>query len=322
MDNSSPDTKLLPAKEPSSDELANLDPTKEIGRNRFATVNNLFQRLLQPFKLTPQEKRLALISFASAFAITTYSVISQTQSPDSSLRIEIIEDYPDEDSTVDYTNRDSLILQYEVRQELNKFQNDYPRIMFTLHWRGLVEKVVQDPRLKIPKSEQPSWVRNLLGIIFVESGGNPFATSNLKIDPAKGLTQVRGQTADEIAHQYQIRKYDLYNSWDNVFLGLAHQLNLSYRYGKELGIWAHHLGSGNMDAALRVYLISQLKLPIDEVDNQILVKFIKTYDIRVEKLLSSPAVTATLKSRQAFTDSTERYFYRVLAAQKAMGTTG
>ena len=60
--------------------------------------------------------------------------------------------------------------------------------------------------------------------------------------------------------------------------------------------------------------------------NQILRGLIQTYDIKVAKLLSSPAVTATLKSRQALEDSTERYYYRVLAAERVcdqiMGTTG
>lgn len=326
MDENDLDITLLPPVEQNSNQFP-------IGRNRFASAADLFQRLLLPFKLTPQEKRQALLSLATAFTITTYIDPLNSRGPvqisASVPKIEIIEDYLDEDSIVDYTNRDSLILQYEVNQELASYQRDYLRIMLTSHWKGLVENVVQDPRLKIAKNEQGFWVRTILGIIFVESGGNPFATSSLPLDPARGLVQVRSATADELAGQYKIPQYDLYKSWDNVFLGLIHQLKLADRYGNELSIWAHHLGSGNMDAALRAYLNHELKLPVTSVDaifsslngNQILLKLIKTYDIRVEKMLTSPAVTSTLKSRGAFENSTERYFYRVLAAQKAMGTT-
>lgn len=322
MDENGLDINLLPPEQ---------NGDQDIGRNRFASVTDLLQRLGLPFKLTPQEKRQALLSLAAAFAITTYIDPLDYRSPVQFNAPEIsqppsshlpgVENEEPEDAIVDYTG-------YEVNQELANYQRDYLRIMLTSHWKGLVENVVQDPRLKIAKNEQGFWTRTILGIIFVESGGNPFATSSLPLDPARGLVQVRSATADELAGQYKIPQYNLYNSWDNVFLGLTHQLKLADRYGNELSIWAHHLGSGNMDAALRAYLVSELNLPISRVadifsspnGNQILTDLIKNYDIRVGKLLASPAVTATLKSKQAFGNSTERYFYRVLAAQKAMGT--
>lgn len=206
--------------------------------------------------------------------------------------------------------------------ELKQFKNDKERINKTLAWKNMVELIVADPRLNIAVKDREFWTNRMLQIIFVESGGNPNASSGI----AFGLTQLKPSTAEEVARQYQIPKYERYNGWDNAFLGLAHQLNLAKRYGPELAAWVHHLGSGNMDTALKTYLIQEKKLPITEVDeifnspntNQLVLRYINTYQIIPEKLLASSAVTGKLKQIGAFEDQTDRYYFRLTAAKQAM----
>ena len=65
MDENGPDIKLLPPPEQSSDQFP-------IGRNRFFSLPDLFQRLLLPFQLTPQEKRMALVSMLTATTVGLY----------------------------------------------------------------------------------------------------------------------------------------------------------------------------------------------------------------------------------------------------------
>lgn len=214
-----------------------------------------------------------------------------------------------------------------ITKELKRFKNDEVRINRTLGWENMVKQIVADPRLNIPPKDRQFWKDRMLEIIFVESGGNPNADSGM----AKGLTQLRPATAKELVEIYGIPKsgpyaYNLKNGFDNIFLGLAHQLNLSKRYGRELGLWAHHLGSGNMDQALRTYLISVLKLDVSQIDhifaslnsNQLLLKYIEEYQITPKKLLDSPAVTGKLKEIGAFGDDTQHYWPRLKAAGLAM----
>lgn len=213
-------------------------------------------------------------------------------------------------------------LKKSIAGQVEIYTNDQVRIENTLQWKNMVKQIVTDPRLDIPQQDRQYWIQTMLKIIFVESGGNSKADSRL----AKGLTQLRPTTAKEAAEQYQIPGYDLYNPWDNTFLGLALQLNLAEHFGKNLSLWAHHLGYGNMEEAIKTYLISVEKLRMDEVnkifqsqDNKLLRKYIEEYGITLEKLLTSPAVTGKLKQINAFEDQTEHYYPRLVAAGKAMG---
>lgn len=185
----------------------------------------------------------------------------------------------------------------------------------------MMKQIVADERLKIPKLKRDYWVDHMLKIIFIESGGNPEASSGI----AFGLTQLRDSTADEVAREYQIPIYDIYkNAWDNAFLGTAYQLKLAKWYGPELAVWTHHLGPGNMNTVLRTYFISNLKLPISNVDDLFfdpnkLSQAIKEYNITPKGLLDSPAVTAKLKQTGAWGDQTWEYYPRYRAAGIGMG---
>lgn len=202
-----------------------------------------------------------------------------------------------------------------IGKQLKLYQNDKLRIKNTLQWAEMMEMIVNDKRLNIQGSEKTFWKQRMLEIIFVESEGNPKASSGL----AYGLTQLKPSTAKEAAQRLGIAKYDLYNGWDNAFLGLAHQRNLAERYGPDLGAWTHHLGSGNMDLALKTYLIQVKKLPVKDVDLTMASELIKKYQITPFVLLKEPAVTAALKYAGAFGDQTQEYFKRIIASGKAMG---
>ena len=212
-------------------------------------------------------------------------------------------------------------LKISVDKEYKNFINDSERIERTMQWKKMIEAVVSDSRLNIPESEKPYWINTMLGITFVESGGNPKANSGI----AFGLTQLQVDTAKDVANQYQIPTYNLFNSWDNLFLGTAHQLNMAKLYGKDLGPWVHHLGIGNMTKAVITYLSSVQKLPLSEIDrlltdptNQSLRNSIEMYQITPIKLLSSPAVTGMLKAQNAFDDDTEYYPPRLEAANEVL----
>lgn len=226
-------------------------------------------------------------------------------------------------------------LKTSVSGEFENYRHDKKRVERTLQWKNMIEQIVKDPRLGINPQDQQYWINTMLEIIFVESGGNSNASSfvesggnpNASSPVAYGLTQLKAETARQVANQYQIPKYDLYNGWDNVFLGLAHQLYMEKLYGRELAKWIHHLGMGNGTQAIITYLVSSEKLPIWEVDrifqdptNQLLRQYIEKYQITPEKLLKSPTVTGKLKQIGAFDDDTQHYPARLRAAAEAMKT--
>ncbi|MBI2019530.1 transglycosylase SLT domain-containing protein [Candidatus Daviesbacteria bacterium] len=204
--------------------------------------------------------------------------------------------------------------QEEINKQFELYRNDEIRIKNTLRWESTLNLIVQDKRLGIPADQRDWWKKRMLEIIFVESEGNPKASSGI----AHGLTQLKTSTAKESARRSGVLKFDIYNSWDNAFLGLEHQLNLAQRFGT-LSLWAHHLGWGNMDLAVQTYLVKVVKMPVRDFDDQKLPEYINQYKITPFVLLKEPAVTAALKSVGAFEDKTEKYFAWLVAAGKAMG---
>lgn len=204
--------------------------------------------------------------------------------------------------------------QEEISRQFKIYQNDKIRIKNTLRWEPTLDLIVKDKRLNIPLSERDYWKKRMLEIIFVESEGNPKASSGI----AFGLTQLKTATAKEAAQRSGVLSFDIYNGWDNSFLGLTHQLNLAKRYGV-LSLWTHHLGSGNMDLAVKTYLIKVKKMPVKDFDENKLIDYINQYKITPFMLLKEPAVTAALKNAGAFGDQTEKYFAWLVAAGQAMG---
>lgn len=207
-----------------------------------------------------------------------------------------------------------------VPENLKAFAQNPEKVKNTLRWKNMMEQIVADKRLSIPPSQRAFWVSHMLKIIFIESGGDPEASSGI----AFGLTQLKPSTANEMAREYQIPEYDIYqNAWDNSFLGTAYQLEMAGRFGPEIGAWAHHLGQGSMNQAIRTYLVSNLGLPVGLVDEvlekeDLLLKYIKDYRITPEKLLNSPAVTGKLKAMGTWGDWTWEYPGRFQAAGIAM----
>lgn len=195
--------------------------------------------------------------------------------------------------------------------KLKPFGDVLERAKDVLEEESWIRGIVDDPRLKIPETEKDFWVKRMLALIAIESQGRIHATSGI----AFGFTQLKKETADEIAKQYQIPSYDLYNPWDNTFLGLAHQLKLADRYGKDLSIWAHHLGSGNMDEIILAYL-KPIVPPTDSIvkkgisSNSQLKMYIEHYGITSQSLLKSPKVKEKLIEIGANQDETDQYWLR------------
>ena len=193
---------------------------------------------------------------------------------------------------------------------------DVRRLTNTLTWVDLLELIVKDPRLQIAEKDRAGWILNMLALTHQESGGRPQASSGI----AFGLTQLLPSTADEIARQYQIPQHNLENSWDNTFLGLAYQLNMTSQFGKELGITSHFIGPGNTKFALRTYFISVLKLPVNQVDavlnsNKILAESVDFYQITPSVLFNSPAVSGALKEKGISPKAALDYYNGVKGAE-------
>lgn len=169
--------------------------------------------------------------------------------------------------------------------------------------------------VKIP----PEWRKVFAGLVFVESGGKPAASSGV----ALGLSQLQGIAAEEANQTARLLGYDLKNPLDNTTLGLTYLFNSAQRVNFEpgLSIWSYHLGPTGMRLAIRQYLLSELKLPAEEIDQKLsnspmraTAEYTKTYKLNPTKLLSSQAVVNCLKANNYYNDTTNEYFNKVAAA--------
>ncbi|MEK7617412.1 MAG: transglycosylase SLT domain-containing protein [Patescibacteria group bacterium] len=129
-----------------------------------------------------------------------------------------------------------------------------------LAWKGIVENVVDDPRLNIPQQDKTFWVNRILATSKLESNGIADAVADTNysqfVDEDQtglGPTQITPKTARAIASKYQISEYNLLKTWDNFFLGTAYQIELAQMFGKDLAGWAYHIGMGRMDIAKKTF---------------------------------------------------------------------
>lgn len=182
----------------------------------------------------------------------------------------------------------------------------------------------------------------LLGLIFVESGGNPEAIAGKpnrkrgeKIDEkkdkekARGLCQVRPDTAKEIAGRLGLRLSDdsLFDPQINITLALEYLDHLYNKLFPDLGIafWAYHLGEGSMTLAIKTYLTEELKVPevvikavLSNKERPGTFKLIKDYNLTFLELIDSEKVREELKIKNTFNDDTEFYVPRIGAAMKLL----
>lgn len=182
----------------------------------------------------------------------------------------------------------------------------------------------------------------LLGLIFVESGGNPDAIadkpdrkSGEKIEgkdknKARGLCQVKPDTAKETARKsgLQINTDSLFDPETSITLALEYLDRLYTKLFPDLGIafWAYHLGEGNMALAIETHLTEDIKIPKTPVSDVLLnketpgtFKLIRDYNITFSKLVNSGKVREKLKAKDAFNDDTEAYVPRIAAAMQFLG---
>lgn len=212
------------------------------------------------------------------------------------------------------------------------------RINRTLRYKDMVMSVARRRGFK-----QDSPVPELLlGLIFVESGGNPDAIAGKPnrrhgekmeikdIKRARGLCQVRPNTAREVAERLSLRISDnsLFDPQTNITLALEYLDHLYNKLFPDLGIafWAYHLGEGNMTAAIETYLTEELRVPKATVDAVLSNKeragtfnLAKDYNLTFLKLINSQKVREKLKTREAFNDDTKFYVPRIGAAMRLLG---
>ena len=196
----------------------------------------------------------------------------------------------------------------------------------------LVRNIVNDVRLNIPQQDKDFWVKRMLGIIAIESESGVHASSGV----AFGLVQLKQETANELAGEYKMPTPNLFNPVENIFFGIAYQIKWADRYGKDLALWTHHLGSGNMDEVLLAYL----KPLLPEGDsltekgissNAQLKRYIEHYGVTTEVLINdlfskNSIVKKRLIELKAYNDKTDQYWlkYRDVmdAIAQVQGTRG
>lgn len=213
------------------------------------------------------------------------------------------------------------------------------RINRTLKYREMIITISK----KLGFKENSAVPELLLGLIFVESGGNPDAISGkanrkrndeIKAEDkgsARGLCQVRPDTAKEVARRLGLQFDDnsLFNPETNITLALEHLDHLYKRLFPNLGVafWAYHLGEGNMALAIETYLTGEVKVSKAIVDAILLNKekagtfdLVKNYELDFLKLINSKKVRERLRREKAFNDDTEFYVPRIGAAVRLLAS--
>lgn len=202
------------------------------------------------------------------------------------------------------------------------------RINNSIRWQAMIKAEADKLGFK-----PNSFVRRIMpAIIFVESEGDPEAES----DVAYGLGQLKPQAAEQTAKENSLKwpadqasqKILLYDPKTNINLSLLYLHHLYERFpDPSLTIWTYHLGELNMGNAIAAYAKQVAKRPIAEVMtkfndplNWATVHYIQSERLNLMNMLTSPAVTAELKMRNAFNDDTQHYVTRVLAAEYLIRT--
>lgn len=212
------------------------------------------------------------------------------------------------------------------------------RIERTLEYKDMVMDVAR----KLGFKKDSPVPELLLGLIFVESGGNPDAIAGkpnrksgeeIKAEDdkkARGLCQVKPDTAKEAAERLgvHIDSNSLFNPEINITLALEHLDHLYNDLFPDLGIafWAYHLGEGNMALAIETYLVEELKVPQVLVDGVLsnkettgTFKLVKDYNLTFLELINSEKVKERLRKKKAFNDDTEFYVPRIGAGMRFLG---
>lgn len=176
------------------------------------------------------------------------------------------------------------------------------------------------------------WRQILAGLILVESSGNPQAISkDEKGNPiAYGLCQLKMKVAAEAARELKIpwNPDKLLDKDTNLQLGCYYLMKMIRLYPDcSLAIWSYHLGSGNMDAAIRQFVYDRAKDKTELDQAQAIFGtpfppgtsiFTKKYQLTAAKLQNDQTVKQELTSRGATQDDTFNYLYKVVGATLAL----
>lgn len=124
----------------------------------------------------------------------------------------------------------------------------------------------------------------IFSVINIESHFNKDALSN---KGAVGLMQILPSTADEVAKRVGIKKFDLKNPKDNIFLGTAYLSSLIEKFkDKTLALCSYNAGPANVNSWLAKYSsdgVNLDKIPFPETENYIK-KFEQNYKFYSKKV--------------------------------------
>jgi len=142
-----------------------------------------------------------------------------------------------------------------------KSQTGYEkRVSDTLFFKNMIAVAEQ----KLRSDTNPRLSELLLGMIFVESKGDPNAVPpkeklprNVKDkDIPKGLCQIKMSTVEDLG--ISVFSSDLFDPEKNISFGLLHLERLFRLFpDPSLAFWAYHLGEGNMVEAIEEYVVRE-----------------------------------------------------------------
>ncbi|GEM_PF-2559104 len=221
----------------------------------------------------------------------------------------------------DYLSEERAGLDARVGEEVSLIENIWSEeeLKNTLErcegYRSIVNGVASE--LELDQDFRKSGIIDLIpNLIFVESNGKPESVSDAI--GAKGLCQLKDDTAAEQAAKIGMTSYDIFDPKTNITLAMKY-LEEMYRYFPETGltIWSYHLGMGNMVDAVANYL-GRSDVTIDNAfagEPPLIAQLITNGRINFENLVESLYVQSQIKNGK-FGDDTQHYFPRVLAAEE------
>ncbi len=124
-----------------------------------------------------------------------------------------------------------------------------------LDWEKTTLKPILE--LDVAAGDRKFWSDFLSAIVYVESGGEHSATSEVEI---QGLAQISEATAAATAKQHGIASFDLRKGWDSLRLSSFHLQDLMKIFPPDISLLAYYGGQGLADRKISESPNTQLNI--------------------------------------------------------------
>lgn len=223
-----------------------------------------------------------------------------------------------------YGEKSQKILHEQMKVEMKRFLKESDFTSRKKEVEKLNDKIKKTfEYLKEKNPTMNTYVRDFFpALIFLESGGD--CRAEHKGSGAKGLTQLTAGTMKDMVEKARSLGItvvnDPFHEDSNIMLGMLYLDHLIKNYHDPvIGTWAYHLGIGNMNEAIKTYLMTDLKFPETEIMSAIddinrgPKYLIQHYGVDFIGLVTSKNVLKRLKELNAANDETDKYVPRLFA---------